>query len=115
MSRADCPICGDRANQRFVMGDLMLDRRTCSVMWHGQRVHVPGQRFQILALLMADPGRVWSREQIINEMDPYGISGLSVNTFGQHLHRLRLDLAGIAVIRNKRSLGNWLEPAQVGS
>ena len=42
-----------------------MDIRTCKVTLAGQEIEVTGKEFDILACLMADPGRVMSREQIL--------------------------------------------------
>lgn len=46
-------------------GDLEVDIRTCRVRLAGREVEVTRKEFDILACLMADPGRVMSREQIL--------------------------------------------------
>jgi len=46
-------------------GDLEVDIRTCKVTLAGQEIEVTRKEFDILACLMADPGRVMSREQIL--------------------------------------------------
>jgi DNA-binding response OmpR family regulator len=46
-------------------GDLELDVRTCKVTLAGREIEVTRKEFDILACLMADPGRVMSREQIL--------------------------------------------------
>lgn len=46
-------------------GDLEVDIRTCRVTLAGREIEVTRKEFDILACLMADPGRVMSREQIL--------------------------------------------------
>ncbi len=46
-------------------GDLEVDIRTCKVTLAGREIEVTRKEFDILACLMADPGRVVSREQIL--------------------------------------------------
>lgn len=46
-------------------GDLEVDIRTCKVTLAGHEIEVTRKEFDILACLMADPGRVMSREQIL--------------------------------------------------
>ena len=48
-------------------GDLELDIRTCKVTLAGLEIEVTRKEFDILACLMADPGRVMSREQILEQ------------------------------------------------
>ncbi len=47
--------------------DLELDIRTCKVTLAGREIEVTRKEFDILACLMADPGRVMSREQILEQ------------------------------------------------
>jgi DNA-binding response OmpR family regulator len=46
-------------------GDLEVDIRTCKVTLAGREIEVTPKEFDILACLMADPGRVITREQIL--------------------------------------------------
>ena len=46
-------------------GDLEVDIRTCKVTVAGRAIEVTRKEFDILACLLADPGRVMSREQIL--------------------------------------------------
>ena len=46
-------------------GDLEVDIRTCKVKVAGRAIEVTRKEFDILACLMADPGRVMSRQQIL--------------------------------------------------
>ena len=46
------------------VGDLILDKDTKQVTIHGQELHLTLKEFQILELLMSQPGRVFSSEQI---------------------------------------------------
>jgi DNA-binding response OmpR family regulator len=48
-------------------GDLELDIRTCKVTLANREIEVTRKEFDILACLMADPGRVMSREQILEQ------------------------------------------------
>lgn len=52
-------------NEMLRHGDLAVDIRTCKVILAGREIEVTRKEFDILACLMADPGRVMSREQIL--------------------------------------------------
>ncbi|MGJ7545762.1 response regulator transcription factor [Variovorax sp. LT1R16] len=43
-----------------------LDRR--EVLRHGERVELTGTEFELLALLARQPGKVWSRDDILNQL-----------------------------------------------
>ncbi|MBU6453451.1 MAG: response regulator transcription factor [Cyanobacteria bacterium REEB67] len=51
--------------ERHQVGDLMLDRRTFQAFKGGQPLHLLPKEFSILELLMLEPGRVYSVEEII--------------------------------------------------
>jgi DNA-binding response OmpR family regulator len=53
--------------ERLRHGDLEVDIRTCRVTLAGQEIEVTRKEFDILACLMADPGRVMSRQQILED------------------------------------------------
>lgn len=48
-------------------GDLEVDTRTCKVFLAGREIDLTRKEFDILACLIADPGRVVSRTQILEE------------------------------------------------
>jgi two-component system phosphate regulon response regulator PhoB len=69
-------------------GDLELDRETHRVRRGGREVHVGPTEFRLLEFLMQSPGRVFSREQLLN-----GVWGRDVyvdeRTVDVHIGRLR--------------------------
>jgi len=48
-------------------GDLEVDTRTCKAAVAGREIELTRKEFDILACLMADPGRVLSRQQILEQ------------------------------------------------
>jgi len=52
---------------RHQVGDLTLDRRTFQVLKGATALHLLPKEFAILELLMQEPGKVWSVEEIINQ------------------------------------------------
>jgi two-component system, OmpR family, phosphate regulon response regulator PhoB len=69
-------------------GDLELDRETVRVRRAGREVHLGPTEFRLLEFLMKSPGRVFSREQLLN-----GVWGRDVyvdeRTVDVHIGRLR--------------------------
>jgi DNA-binding response OmpR family regulator len=51
--------------ERHQIGDLTLDRRTFQAFKGGEALHLLPKEFSILELLMLEPGRVYSVEEII--------------------------------------------------
>ena len=72
-------------------GDLELDRETFRVRRGGREVHLGPTEFRLLEFLMKTPGRVFSREQLLN-----GVWGHDVyvdeRTVDVHIGRLRRSL-----------------------
>ena len=69
-------------------GDLELDRETHRVRRGGREIHLGPTEFRLLEFLMQSPGRVFSREQLLD-----GVWGLDVyvdeRTVDVHVGRLR--------------------------
>ena len=105
-----------RANPNLVtaalkVGDLELDRTTHRVRRASRDVHLGPTEYRLLEYLMRHPGRVYSREQLLD-----GVWGNDVyvdeRTVDVHVGRLRkaLNFAGMQdVIRTVRGAGYSLE------
>lgn len=72
----------------LIVGDLELDRETHRVRRQDREVHLGPTEFRLLEFLMSTPGRVFSREQLLN-----GVWGHDVyvddRTVDVHIGRLR--------------------------
>jgi DNA-binding response OmpR family regulator len=71
-------------------GTLTLDPRTMTVMFSGNEVKLPPKCLRILELLMQEPGRVITRDEI--ERLVWGESQETSDTLRSHLHTLRRAL-----------------------
>jgi DNA-binding response OmpR family regulator len=76
---------------------------------NGRRVELTPAEFKILRLLAANPGRVFSRDQILDEL--WGGEKVVVDrTIDVHIRNLREKLGGAAaLIKNVRGVGYKLE------
>jgi two-component system phosphate regulon response regulator PhoB len=86
-------------------GDLRLDpeRHRCSVK--GEEVELTAKEFQLLEALMRRPGRVMTREKLLDEVWGSDIAVTS-RTIDTHLKRLREKLGEAAeLIQTVRGLG----------
>ena len=80
-------LAGDVAT----FADLILDRETCRVRRAGRDVHLGPTEFRLLDVLMQRPGRVFSREQLLDRVwgtDVY----VEIRTVDVHVGRLRKAL-----------------------
>ena len=80
-----------RVAAQLAAGDLELDRERRRVSRSGREVHLGPTEFRLLEFLMQSPGRVFSREQLLN-----GVWGRDVyideRTVDVHVGRLRRAL-----------------------
>jgi two-component system, OmpR family, phosphate regulon response regulator PhoB len=104
------------AEDRIRRGDLTIDRAAHRVSRAGKDVHLGPTEFRLLEYLMQHPGRVFSREQLLDAVwgsDVY----VEARTVDVHIGRLRKALNGAGgggdPIRTVRSAGYSLdlEPA----
>lgn len=73
--------------QRMVVGGLELDRYTKEVFVNGKPVRLTAKEFAILELLMSYPGRVYSAEQIYEEV--WQEEAINTETIMVHVRKLR--------------------------
>jgi two-component system phosphate regulon response regulator PhoB len=92
---------------RLSAGDIELDRDTRRVRRSGRELHLGPTEFRLLEFLMQNPGRVYSREQLLNQVwgqDVY----IDERTVDVHVGRLRKVLnrtRDIDPIRTVRGAG----------
>jgi len=99
------------ADDRIRHGDLVIDRVAHRVKRDGKEIHLGPTEFRLLDYLMQHPGRVFSREQLLDAVwgsDVY----VEARTVDVHIGRLRKALnagADADPIRTVRSAGYSLE------
>jgi DNA-binding response OmpR family regulator len=72
-------------------GEIVLDESMHSVEVRGEPVRLTPMEFGLLALLMATPGRVFTREQIVEHLSDKGFAGLE-RTLNVHVRNLRTKI-----------------------
>jgi DNA-binding response OmpR family regulator len=72
-------------------GEIVLDESMHSVEVRGEPVRLTPMEFGLLALLMATPGRVFTREQIVENLSDKGFAGLE-RTLNVHVRNLRTKI-----------------------
>jgi two-component system phosphate regulon response regulator PhoB len=99
------------ADDRITVGDIVIDRVAHRVKRLGKEVHLGPTEFRLLDYLMQHPGRVFSREQLLDAVwgsDVY----VEARTVDVHIGRLRKALNGDVdgdPIRTVRSAGYSLD------
>lgn len=100
-----------------VQQEFIVDEARCVVTYHGVGLELTRYEFRLLKVLVEQPGRVFSREQLMNAVweDP----GASLDrTVDAHIKTVRAKLRAVAgadddadVIRTHRGLGYSLREA----
>lgn len=104
------------AENVICVGDIEMDRTAHRVRRHGQDVHIRPTEFKLLDHLIQHPGRVFTREQLLDAIwgsDVY----LDARTVDVHVGRLRKALnigRGRGPIRTVRSAGYALDDGRNG-
>lgn len=99
------------ADDRITVGDIVIDRVAHRVRRNGKEIHLGPTEFRLLDYLMQHPGRVFSREQLLDAVwgsDVY----VEARTVDVHIGRLRKALNGSSdgdPIRTVRSAGYSLD------
>ena len=99
------------AEDRVLVGDLVIDRVAHRVKRSGAEIHLGPTEFRLLDYLMQHPGRVFSREQLLDAVWGSDIY-VEARTVDVHIGRLRKALnreADADPIRTVRSAGYSLD------
>jgi two-component system phosphate regulon response regulator PhoB len=100
-----------QAGQALEVGDLRLDPETHRVSRAGNDLHLGPTEFRLLSALMEKPGRVWTREALLDRVWGRDIY-VDTRTVDVHIGRLRKALGakgGDDPIRTVRGAGYSLE------
>lgn len=86
------------------VGELVIDQESYQVRIKGRPLDLTYKEFQLLSFLAGRPGRVWSRQQLLQEVWGYDFFG-GTRTVDVHVRRLRAKLGPefesmIGTIRN---------------
>lgn len=95
---------------RIEIGDLIIDGETRQVFQNGVEKVLAKKEFQLLYLLASKPGKVFSRETILESV--WGSDVVVVNrTIDVHVRKLREKL-GDSIITTLKGVGYKLEPLE---
>lgn len=92
-----------------VYGEITLDRDGHEVRVKGKRVDLTAVEFRLLCALFSKPGRVFSREELLNTV--WGMDAdIEIRTVDTHLRRLREKLGAAAEqVQTVRGFGYRLD------
>ena len=81
------------SEHRITIGDVVLDYDSMTVTGHGQTQELPQKEFQLLYKLLASPGKIFTRIQLMDEI--WGMDSESGwETVTGHIGRLRKRFEG---------------------
>lgn len=87
--RAEVFSGGEKAQSRIIkQGDLVLDVEKRNVRIGGKSVDLTAKEFDLLAHFAGHPGRVYTRQQLMDEIWGHGYFGFE-HTVNSHINRLR--------------------------
>jgi two-component system alkaline phosphatase synthesis response regulator PhoP len=72
-------------------GEISLDRSSREVRVKGSPVHLTPSEFELLSLLMSTPGRVYSRMELLEELQGTSFEGVA-RTIDVHIRNLRTKI-----------------------
>jgi DNA-binding response OmpR family regulator len=78
-------------SSRLQIGEIVLDRETHSVLVSDRPVHLTPSEFDLLALLMNKPGRVFSRLDLLEDLQGTSFEGVA-RTIDVHIRNLRTKI-----------------------
>lgn len=81
----------ERVANRLARGAIVIDTAERSAWRNGQPVDLTAKEFDLIELLMRNPGRVYSRENLLNQVWGYEYIG-EYRTVDVHIRRLREKL-----------------------
>ena len=76
---------------RLEIGEICLDRETHTVRVRGSEVHLTPSEFDMLAILMNAPGRVYSRLDLLEDLQGTSFEGVA-RTIDVHVRNLRTKI-----------------------
>jgi DNA-binding response OmpR family regulator len=107
-------MAGDRQSPATLVGEVEVRADEGLVLVRGKPVHLTPTEFQLLAEMTAAPGRVFSREILLDRVWGYGYFG-DGRIVDVHVRRLRTkiegDPANPATVVTVRGLGYKVQPA----
>jgi DNA-binding response OmpR family regulator len=113
-ARASEPAEGEAPPQRIEIGSLVIDKRRHEVTLDGTLVELTPLEFQILERLASEPGRAWSRNDLLDEVWSTEYEGYQRNV-DPHINRLRqkieLDPKNPRYVLTVRGVGYKLNDA----
>ena len=105
------PVAEPSSAQRLVFDGLTIDLDRREVLRQGRRVELTGTEYELLALLAAEPGKVFNRDDILNRLRGHE-ADLYTRAVDIVVSRLRKKLEPLDCIKTLRNAGYTLAVAR---
>jgi two-component system alkaline phosphatase synthesis response regulator PhoP len=89
------------------VGGVSIDKEKYLVVLNGLEINLPKKEFELLALLMSKPGRVFTREVILNTIWGNDVV-VGDRTIDVHIRKLR-EKIGLKIIKTVKGVGYKFE------
>ncbi|MBP2331723.1 MULTISPECIES: response regulator transcription factor [Corynebacterium] len=104
LSRHPVPVTEPEESPVLTLGDLVVDEHTYTARLNGEPMNLTFKEFELLRFLTRNAGRVYTREQLLQDVWGYDYYG-GTRTVDVHVRRLRAKLGHrheglIATVRN---------------
>lgn len=87
------PIEEEKAKNRIILDNLIIDKDNYSVTYEGNLVDLPPKELEVLYFLASHPKQVFTREQLLDKIWGYDFVG-DTRTVDVHIKRLRDKFEG---------------------
>lgn len=94
---------GEEKSRIEVVGDVTIDRDKYIVIYGNKEINLPKKEFELIALLMSKPGRVFTREIILNTIWGNDVV-VGDRTIDVHIRKLR-EKIGTKIIKTVKGVG----------
>ena len=88
-------VAGEKSDRRLVYDKLVIDMDAFELMVDGKKVDAPPKEMELLYHLASSPNRVYTRNQLLDEVWGFDYFGDS-RTVDVHVKRLREKLEGVS-------------------
>lgn len=95
------------SNLTSEVGDIVIDKEKYLVLKNGEELNLPKKEFELLALLISKPGRVFTREVILNTVWGNDVV-VGDRTIDVHIRKLR-EKIGSDYIKTVKGVGYKFE------
>lgn len=93
MARIEAVLRRTRPVQEPVRTGVECDRRTLQCRVDGQTVKLPKKEFEILALMLENPGRIFTRDELLRHVWPENVV-VTDRSVDVHITRIRNKIGG---------------------